>query len=146
MACLKGISQVRDPSRLGPWLYRVAIRQVLQYRRAAGRRRAFQERYAAEAAPSEVQQQDALQWLLNSETGQLTRQAVERLPELDAQMFFLKYEHQLSYRDIAERLGISRNAVESRLHRIRKQLRRELCRQGIASESSGRATSKAGAD
>jgi hypothetical protein len=34
IAYLKGVSRLRDPSKLAPWLYRIAVRQVLQHRRA----------------------------------------------------------------------------------------------------------------
>ena len=131
MACLKGKSRLKDSTKLAPWLYRISVRQVLQYRRSAGRRRALQTRFAEEHG-RDVEQHDALEWLLNDEASELVRQAIGDLAELDAQVFLLKYEHQFDYRQIAERLGISRSAVESRLHRIRKTLRKQLRSQGIA--------------
>jgi RNA polymerase sigma-70 factor (ECF subfamily) len=38
----------------------------------------------------------------------------------------LKYAQNWSYHEIAEHLGISHSAVESRLHRARRKLRNEL--------------------
>lgn len=131
LACLKGQNRLKDRSKLAPWLYRIAVRQVLQYRRAAGRRRAFQERLLEGAVDETIQAHDALDWLLSDEANELVRRAIGELPELDAQMFLLKYLHQFTYRQIAERLGISRSAVESRLHRVRKILRKQLRSQGI---------------
>ncbi|MFH1268527.1 MAG: sigma-70 region 4 domain-containing protein, partial [Planctomycetota bacterium] len=54
------------------------------------------------------------------------RTALERLPGRDAEILLLKYTEDWSYRELAERLGISRSAVQARLHRARKRMRTEL--------------------
>ena len=58
------------------------------------------------------------------ERSALVRAAVDQLPERDAEMLMLKYGEGWSCREMAERLGISVVAVESRLHRARERLRR----------------------
>ena len=50
LALVKGKSLPNDDSRIGPWLYRVAVRQTLLYRRKMGRRRKLQDRFV-EAKP-----------------------------------------------------------------------------------------------
>ena len=140
VACLVGQKQLRDPRKLAPWMYRVAVRKVMQYRRSIGRQRELQNRlgvtteYDAVSGVGEVAENgaDALDWLLRDERSSLVRDAVDRLPELDAQVLLLKYEHDYNYTQIAERLGISRSEVQSRLHRARRKMRTQLSRHGIA--------------
>ena len=52
--------------------------------------------------------------------------ALTRLPPRDAEVLILKYAEGWSYRELAEHLGQSEPAVESRLHRARQRLRQEL--------------------
>jgi RNA polymerase sigma-70 factor (ECF subfamily) len=128
-AAIAGAQRLNDCDRVAPWLYRIAVVEALQYRRRTGRRRRISLRYAASGmAPSELANHDPLAWLLAEETKKLVRQAISRLPAKDAEMLLLKYTEDWSYRDIAERVGISVSAVETRLHRARGRLRAELSR------------------
>src|SRR5215207_6589886 len=75
-AAAKSVASLKDPGRIGPWLYRIAVVQALQYRRRTGRRRRLIERYAAGGtAPAEAVDCDPLAWLMAEETQQLVRQA-----------------------------------------------------------------------
>ena len=65
-------------------------------------------------------------WLLAQERRQLVRKALSHLEPRDAEMLLLKYTESWSYQQIAEHLGVSRSAVESRLHRARRRMRDEL--------------------
>jgi RNA polymerase sigma factor (sigma-70 family) len=125
-AALRGAAQLKDAKRIGPWLYRIAIVEALQYRRRTGRRRRLVERYAQQAAPGDVVEYDPLAWLLAEEAQQLVRQAIARLSPQDAEMLLLKYTEDWSYKELADRLGISVSAVEARLHRARGKLRSAL--------------------
>ena len=126
-AACRGAEQLNDRDRMGPWLYRIAVVQALQYRRRAGRRRRLVERYAGSGvARDEAVDHDPLAWLLAEETQQLVRQAIARLPQRDAELLLLKYTEDWSYRDLAERLGMSVSAVEARLHRARGRMRSAL--------------------
>lgn len=118
---------LHDPSKVGPWLYRLAVMHALQYRRKQGRRRKLTDRYAQRlqttgttAAP------DPLSWLLADERRKLVRVALGRIPHRDAEMMLLKYTEDWSYRQLATHLGISESAVETRLFRARQRLRQEL--------------------
>ena len=71
---------------------------------------------------------DPLRWLLTQERQQLVRVALDRLPARDAEMLLLKYAENWNYHQIAEHLGISHSAVETRLFRSRQRLREELSR------------------
>jgi RNA polymerase sigma-70 factor (ECF subfamily) len=122
--------QLRDPSSVGAWLYRLAVVGSLQYRRRQGRRKKLIERYADRAAPAEnnSRERDPLDWLLADERKTLVRQALGRMPKRDAEVLLLKYSEDWSYRQMAEHLGMSESAVEARLHRARQKLRSELHR------------------
>ena len=121
-------SPLQDPTKVAPWLYQLAIRQSLLYRRKQGRKRKLEQNYAERAQPFIVRREaiDPLDWLLTAERRKLVRQAMSQLPERDAEILLLKYTEDWSYHQIAEHIGISHSAVESRLHRARAKLREQL--------------------
>lgn len=119
-------SPLNDPTRVGAWLYRLAVRQALLYRRKCGRGRKLLDRFAGERAAAGGPSGDPLDWLLLDERRKLVRDALERLPRRDAEILSLKYTEDWSYRELADRLGISESAVEARLHRARGRLREAL--------------------
>jgi RNA polymerase sigma-70 factor (ECF subfamily) len=126
---LRCASQLRDLNRTPAWLYRLAVTQVLLYRRRTGRRRKIAERFAdSGAAPSEAVEHDPLAWLLAEEQQRLVRQAIATLAARDAEILLLKYTEDWSYGQLAQRLGVSTSAVEARLHRARGRLRTALAR------------------
>jgi RNA polymerase sigma-70 factor (ECF subfamily) len=128
LAAVRQQAPLSDPEKVAPWLYRLAVRQSLLYRRKQGRRRKMIGRYADRFRPSEAdnRQADPLSWLLAEERAVQVRAAMSRLPKRDAEILMLKYNEDWSYQAIAEHLGISHSAVEARLHRARQRLRTEL--------------------
>lgn len=131
--CLAAVAQrspITDPAKVAPWLYRVAVMQSLLYRRKQGRRRKLIDRYGNRTQPIEQDNREPgpLGWLLAEERQRMVRAALEELPGRDAEMLLLKYTEDWSYRQLADHLGISHSAVESRLHRARGRLRDVLTR------------------
>ena len=127
LAAVRQQSPLADASKVAPWLYQLAVRQSLLYRRKQGRRRKLVDRYAHRHPTGHgARQPEPLGWLLDEERRRQVRQALRRLARRDAEMLLLKYTEDFSYKDLAERLGISLSAVESRLHRARQRLREEL--------------------
>jgi RNA polymerase sigma-70 factor (ECF subfamily) len=128
LAAVKQAAPIRDSAKVAPWLYRLAVRQCLLYRRRAGRQRKLVTRYGESFQPQERDNRtlDPLAWLLADERRRLVRQALGRLHHRDAEILLLKYTEDWSYHQIAEHLGISHAAVETRLHRARARLRSEL--------------------
>ena len=128
-AATQSLAGLKNPGRVAPWLYRIAVVQALQYRRRVGRRRRMIERYTSGGtAPSEAVDDDPLAWLMAEETQQLVRRAIASLAAQDAEVLLLKYTEDWSYRELAERLGISESAVEARLHRARGRMRSVLAK------------------
>lgn len=130
LAAVRQAAPISDPSKVGPWLYRLAIRQVLMYRRKCGRRRRLTARYADRFQPTETDTAapNPLGWLLRSERCEQVREALGRLPPRDSEILLLKYSEDWNYHMIAAHLGISHSAVETRLHRARKRLRSQLAK------------------
>jgi RNA polymerase sigma-70 factor (ECF subfamily) len=128
LAAVRQAAPLADPGKVAPWLYRLAVRQSLLFRRKCGRQRRLTSRYV-ERLPAEDQSPEApnpLDWLLRAERCQMVRDALERLAPRDAQILLLKYGEGWSYHRIAAHLGVSHSAVETRLHRARHRLRTEL--------------------
>jgi RNA polymerase sigma-70 factor (ECF subfamily) len=129
LAAVRQAAPINDSAKVAPWLYQLAVRQSLLYRRKCGRRRRLVDRYAeqvqADDRPSR-QPADPLGWLLAEERQALVRRALARLPRRDAEILLLKYTENWSYHQIAAHLGIGHAAVEARLHRARARMRREL--------------------
>ena len=125
LAAVRQSAPVIDQEKLAPWLYRVAIRQTLLYRRAQGRQKKLTDRFIEQTNPREEDHKssDPLTWLLADERQRLVRQALETLPRRDREILLLKYTQDWSYRQMAEHLGISHSAVEARLFRARRRLR-----------------------
>lgn len=125
LAAVRQRSPIADGRKVAPWLYRLAVTQSLLYRRKQGRRRKLTNNYAERTRPTEAdhRESDPLEWLLTDERRRLIRTAIEQLPKRDAEILLLKHTEDWSYRQLADHLGISRSAVESRLHRARKRMR-----------------------
>lgn len=128
LAAIRQAAPLADPRKVAPWLYRLAVRQVLLYRRRRGRARKLELRYAEHqsGAQPEPGEQNPLFWLLAGERREVVRGALAALGQRDAEILLLKYTEQWSYRQIADRLGVSEAVVQARLHRARQRMRREL--------------------
>lgn len=133
LAVFRQTAPIRDPERVAPWLYRIAVRQTLMYRRSAGRRRNLQNNYAGEvrATGPDNEAAEPLRWLMNEERESGVRQAIDSLPELDREILMLKYTENWNYQQLAEHLGVTLHTVEYRLLRARKRLRHELTRRDV---------------
>ena len=128
LAAIRQQAPIADAAKVAPWLYRLAVTQSLVYRRRQGRRRKLTHRYAQRERPTEHDNRvlDPLQWLLADERQDLVRQAIARLPSRDVEILLLKYTENWSYEQLAQHTGASESAIESRLHRARGRLRKEL--------------------
>ena len=116
-----------DPESTSKWLYRVAVRQAVLYRRREGRN-GKRVREFAERVPQ--RDGDACPWqiVIASEQAELVQQAMQHLSAADCEILLLKYTENWSCDEIARRLGVSRSAIKSRLLRARHNLRSELLR------------------
>ena len=130
LAAVRQASPIADASKVAPWLYRLAVRHALLYRRKCGRRRRLVDRYGERLRGADDNGRgdvlDPLGWLLAQERREQIRRAMRVLPARDAEILLLKYTENWNYQQIAAHLGVSHSAVEARLHRARRRLREEL--------------------
>ena len=108
VAAVRQKSPVTDPTKVAPWLYRVAVMQSLLFRRTQGRRRKLHERFAERVPLGEADASaaDPLEWLLALERREQVRQAVDTLPGRDAELLMLKYDENWSYQRIADQIAL----------------------------------------
>jgi RNA polymerase sigma-70 factor (ECF subfamily) len=137
LAAVAQRSPLLNPARVAVWLYRLAVRHVLLYRRKSGRRRGLVNRYAARCATGEIDTSySPLAWLVRDERQKLVQDALRRLAPRDAELLVLKHGEGVSARDLAARLGVAVTTVEMRLHRARRRLRAELANVSAEFEES----------
>jgi RNA polymerase sigma-70 factor (ECF subfamily) len=113
----------KEPAKVAPFLYRVAVRQAANFHRKANRK--------TEAKPEpeiETLARDPgpLDWLLQREQNQNLNNAIESLDDDSREILMLKYTENWTYRQLADHLGTTEKVVEHRLAQARKQLRRTL--------------------
>ncbi|MDG1895703.1 MAG: sigma-70 family RNA polymerase sigma factor [Fuerstiella sp.] len=128
MALVRQRESLGELNRAGAWLYQVAVRQVLMYRRTRGRRRRFEDRLLqqADTLTTSGKAPGPAESLLAAEKTEQVQGALRELNELDRQILMLKYAEGWSYRQLSEHLGVKEDTVEYRLMKARKNLRRLL--------------------
>ncbi len=136
LAAVRGRSLPPNSGDASAWLYQVAVRQSLLYRRKQGREAEritrFRDRRQCDDQPSDAG--DPLRWLLADEEVELVRNAMDQISEEDREVLLLKYTEDWSCRELAERLCVSVTAVETRLYRARQRLRAALARADVIEE------------
>ena len=128
LAIVKHSEILNQVNRIPAWLYQIAVRQVLMYRRSSGRRRKMHDRVAADPSARSEPPVSPLEGLLASETQGNIQKALGELPEIERQILMLKYAEGWSYKELASHLGVQEDTIEYRLLRARKNFRRLLVR------------------
>jgi RNA polymerase sigma factor (sigma-70 family) len=132
LAAVEQRAPLAEWEKAAAWLHRLAVVCSARYRRKLGRGRKAMAAVAEQRRhESNGHAPDLLEWLSGQERQDQTRQALGQLAGRDAEVLLLKYGERWSYRQIAERLGITEKAVDTRLVRARERLRQELLRRGI---------------
>ena len=128
LAATRQKAPIRDPRKVGAWLRRLATVYSLLYRRSLGRKKKLLQRYQDRVPVRETSGVDAepLHWLLSEERRALVREATARLSDEERLILTLKYAEERSYKEIAEEIGSTVSAVQSKLHRARARLRENL--------------------
>ena len=124
LAALKNMKKFRGQSRLSTWLTQIAVNKCRSHRRKLRVRLGFLVNPAKLAKrQSEPPPQTAL---MDRETFGRVRQAVWTLPWRYREVVVLRYLEQVPTVEVARVLGITRAAVETRLHRARARLKEVL--------------------
>ncbi len=123
----------RDEVRaVGPWLYRLAVNAVLQFRRKCGRRRKLHDRYAFASEPTSSV--EPLDLVLGSERRELVQAALRGMSGEHVEVLMLKYVHGWNYKQISDHLGLEGQRVAHRLRRARSRLKQNLLRGGLGQD------------
>ena len=130
-ALVQGFSQLTslaDPHKFGPWLCRIAMNQCTHYAKAKERSVVTLSTVAAGPAndgphwePADHRTDDPA----GADLEQL-RRAVAALPDVYREVVQLFYHDNMSYRDLAELLGVSVPTVNMRLTKARCMLRERM--------------------
>lgn len=120
----RSLPQFQGRASVATWFYRVALNTALSWHRNEGRRRARQQPLL-EPEELPVTGPDSAEQYAQREVVERLYTAIRQLPKADAALVLL-YLDDLSYRQIAEVLGISENHVGVKLNRARKALAESL--------------------
>ncbi len=114
----RSLPKFEDRASAATWFYRVALHTAMNWQRKDRRRRVNQkpllEVHVSDGADSAEQAQQR-------ETIEQLYEAIHQLPKTDAALVLL-YLDELSYREMADVLGISESNVGVRLNRAKKAL------------------------
>lgn len=107
----------------GPWIARIAANLALNHLRSpVSREQELPEGHAERAS----ERPDPLSAVLDDEARRVLDRALQELPAEQRAVFVLRVMEELSYREIADALGIAQGTVMSRLFRARERLREAL--------------------
>jgi RNA polymerase sigma-70 factor, ECF subfamily len=129
LKAFKGIRNFRQGSSLKTWLYRIAIREALNYRRWF--KRHLQKNVSIDAEPGEghckfeIEDMHATPFdqLASREIQSVVQDALGRIPEVFRSAVILRDLEGLSYEEVAEVLECSVGTVKSRILRGRRALK-----------------------
>jgi RNA polymerase sigma-70 factor (ECF subfamily) len=120
-------AQARDPERFHAWLHSVARNSVVDFVRLKYRRPLLTSDDASTAARADPDAVDPQQVVHDVHSGgEQTWHALNALPLRQRSVLALRGLYELSYAEIAARLGISRGAAEVLVSRGRTRLREIL--------------------
>lgn len=123
-------AEVREPRR---WLYRTAHNLALNQRRATDKVVPLDSGPADHPQPAEVSDPQPLpdEQIARWESIGLVRLSLESLDERSRELVHLKFQENLSYKQIGERTGLTVGHVGYLLHHAIKAIGEELARNGI---------------
>lgn len=107
----------------GPWVCRIAANLAVNHVRSP---RAREDPLPGDRESAATPASDPLGSLLDAEAQEVLDRALGSLPPEQRAVFVLRTAEEMSYREIAEALGLSPGTVMSRLYRARERLARSL--------------------
>lgn len=106
----------RGEGSLEAWVWKIAVNVALKQRRSLVHEQELAAEPAADAGPSDP----------------AVRDAVRALPPRRRLVIFLRYFADLSYREIAEVVGVSEGTIAATLSQARRDLAKRLEREGVS--------------
>ena len=130
LKAFQGLSRFRGDSAFYSWLYQIAVNCSIDFLRKQNKRRILvfeaipfdaDDRLSvmcAHASPSEV--------LESEELGSIIRQAVRQLSSRQRRVFRMRYQQELSIKEIARCLNKSEGTIKTHLYHAHRRLRSML--------------------
>ena len=122
MEAWRTLPRLRNTESFDAWLCGITANRCRTWRRTWTRRR----RRDALGKPAELTERRT-----DDDLGASIRQAMDRLSARDREIIVLRFIEELSPEAIGRALGLSRGAVDVRVHRARKRLQDLLAPGGI---------------
>lgn len=120
MSICHGLNSLDDPSRFGPWAYRIVTRRSALWVRKQQRRRQLEGDWAHQQPNEPTGSSD------QAELVDAVRTALRRLPAEQQAILELRYVEDFGIDQIAIALGIAAGTVKSRLFHARQVLREHI--------------------
>jgi RNA polymerase sigma factor (sigma-70 family) len=121
----KKLSSIKDPDKLGSWLYAVTNRECLDWLRSSKNESVYDPAHHENIPLREMHETAEDTWL-RKELRNEVWQALSNLTEANRTVTILYYIDDYKIREISDFLGLSVEAVESRLRRSRTLLKKEM--------------------
>lgn len=129
----RSIQNFRSDSKLSTWLYRIAVNRSLNFIRDNKKNKWFQlfedsvknKISLQERLPNSVSDQPE-HAMENNQRATMLHEAIDSLPENQKVAFTLSKYEELSYQEISAVMDQSVSAVESLIHRAKKNLQKKL--------------------
>ncbi len=128
----RSLDSFRQESKLSTWIYRIAVTKSLDHIRKKKRKKRFSslKRVIGVNDPAEEitlpSQETPAEVLTGSERTEVLQNALESLPDNQKTAFLLSKYDGYSNQEIAEVLHTTVSAVESLVHRAKKNLQKKL--------------------
>lgn len=116
----QSLPKFEHKSSVATWFYRVALQTAMNWKRKDTTRRARQKPLL-EVQTLVIEGSDSAEQAQQRDTVERLYQAIHQLPKADAALVLL-YLDELSYREMADVLGISESNVGVKLNRAKKAL------------------------
>lgn len=143
LAVWKQASRPADPAKVAPWLYRLTVRQAINYHRRSKLQRLqhwdgdesgrtvnsgtdIRIKSVAETIGRASLSPSPLDWLIEEEKAGDMRRALQRARPRDRELLTLKYSENWTYQQLADHLGVKVKTIEYRLLKAKQRLRRML--------------------
>lgn len=126
------VKYFRGDSKFSTWIYRIAVTKSLDYLRAKKRKKRFGfMRFSDSSNENQVhlkisKREVPGESLEIEERKYFLSKALDSIPENQRIAFSLSKYDEMSYQEIADVLGVSLSAVESLIHRAKKNLEKKL--------------------
>lgn len=120
------LSTLRDPSKMSPWIFRIAYHLCQDHFRqlkGAQRGESIDEEKIENLEDVFVQEELVQKGLEQREMGQCVQKQIDLLPQSLRAVLILFDIMEFSHQEIADTLGITIENVKVRLHRARKKLK-----------------------